>query len=133
MPEPPHSKVFLEDVALEDFSFKDYPDFIAKGPDIQMTLAIETKIEKLENLRYLTRCALTVNANRADVPFAANAVCRVIAGVKSLDDINSLEEFAQIGAVYNAVVFLRELIRDVTSRTKRGPVLIPLIDINQLR
>ncbi len=127
------SKVRLESITLQDFRLENNPAFSGEGGVVNFVGLVDHSVEKVENLRYITTCRLTVNTEKTDTPFKISAVCKVVASVESVEHLDILSEFATVGAVFNAIVFFRELVREVTSRTSFGPVSFPLLDITSFR
>lgn len=126
-----HSKVSLERIVLESFSIKTFPDVIVEGKRVVFDVDLDRKVVKTENLRYETLCTLILAAGSKGTPIEISGTCRVISSVQSANDREILEDFANLGAVYNAIIFFRELIREITSRTERGPIILPLFDITK--
>jgi hypothetical protein len=127
------SKVKLESIALQDFRLERVPSFSPENSVVNFEGSLDSKVERIGNLKCATVCQLSVNLNRMDTPFKITASCRIVASIESLDHNEILVEFANVGAVFNAIVFFRELIREVTSRTYYGPVIFPLLDITSFK
>jgi len=126
------SLIRLENIFLNKIEYYCHPNFEPKGPQILMKTQIQVDVKTNENLRYITRCNIFINKDEQDSPFRITLEIDVVSSIEASEHVQQLKEFAASGAVFNAIMYAREVIRDITSRSKYNQLIMPLFDISQL-
>jgi preprotein translocase subunit SecB len=124
------SAVQLQEITLEELSFK-LREVRTIGTYSSIVITVDREVKRLANTRWVTLCTINIEGRRS--PFLLKAKCKVVYNVKSVKDKLKLESFSKTGAVFNAIVYCRELIRDLTTRAGYDPLILPLFDVRDLQ
>jgi len=127
------SIIRLERISLESLDFTKKAQVLQRISIPPKLLRFDVTVETLTDTTVQSRCDISVlsEQNQED-DFEIHLSYLIIASISDISQKEALEKFAKFGAPFNALVYARDLIANITSRAFGQPAMLPLLDIRQL-
>ncbi|QOS99832.1 protein-export chaperone SecB [Brevibacterium sp. JNUCC-42] len=124
----------LENYTLDSINFMANPDFNFDDPlEINFQLDIDVKINDENDVGMVTlRCKVFKEPIENNYPFTVEVSLRGIFKANNAIPEEQFRDFCRINGTTTLFPFLRSAIADVTKAANVEPLLLPLININNI-
>jgi hypothetical protein len=129
------STISLDRVELRSVKFESRSNKLHRADIPLSAIQIDLHSSKEETLlpSLSTLCRITIfSPENPKADFYAELLYRIEASVENSEDVDLLTKFSTVGAAFNAFVFARQAIADLTFKAFGKAVRLPLLNIGEL-
>lgn len=127
------SPIHIVSIVLVSLEFKKINEKL-RGTKVRPgSLSIDVSVLEVDRMTYSTSCKIGINEGKeklSDYSFIAEY--EITSKTLEEEFAKDAEGFAKLGAPFNVLVHVRELLQSLTARAFGRSVLLPLMDIREL-
>ena len=126
------SIIKLDQISLERLTFKKKSNALRRSEIPPSSLRIGVTIFEREETYFESVCDIGIYDEDQRGDFELSLTYKISASILDPQHKEALEKFAKYGSPFNALVFAREAVADITFRAFGKSATIPLLDVHSL-
>lgn len=126
------SPIQVDSLSLQNVEFRKESPRLRSLKVRPASLEISVTVQRVDELTFSTACKITINEKKKSRDFYFCAEYLVISKTLVAERAEDLERFARLGAPFNVLVHVRDILQSLSTRAYGKSVQLPLLDISEM-